>query len=458
MIKKLLKYLSSLRFTLLLISLLGLIFLLGLWIPQRALVKGKMFEQWQANSPALVGFLEAIQFTEIYTSPITVALWALFFLNLALVMWQRLPLIRSRITISEAKLGDPESASGYPFRAAYSLPPKTDAAAITGFLRKRRYSVLEDGERFFAVRNRLSPIAFGLFHLSFFLILLGGLTSVYTKFIGMLDVAEGETFQGEAERYNPTPQLPKLGSPPRASFMIKSIVPLISGNTPTGLKVQLVDDRGRTHHLDINRPYVVDSTSFVIKSLGAAPLFVIRDAAGKEIEGAYIKLDVMNGKKDSFSMAGFDFRVQFYPDYVAKDGLPSTRSGEFNNPVFVISVEQGGNKIADGIIPKNGALSFDGHRLEMLQMPYWVRFSVIKEHGIPLLYTGFAIASVAIVWRFLFYRREIIGAVRRENGGLRLFVAGRSEFYKSLAEDEFTALFNEVTGGRDDHAAESDSK
>ena len=39
MFNKLIKYLSSLRFTILLICLLGLMFAIGLWVPQQRLLK-----------------------------------------------------------------------------------------------------------------------------------------------------------------------------------------------------------------------------------------------------------------------------------------------------------------------------------------------------------------------------------------------------------------------------------
>ena len=55
MINKLLKYLSSLRFTILLISLLGLIFAIGLWVPQQRLLK-TIYLEWQRNSPITGGF------------------------------------------------------------------------------------------------------------------------------------------------------------------------------------------------------------------------------------------------------------------------------------------------------------------------------------------------------------------------------------------------------------------
>jgi cytochrome c biogenesis protein ResB len=448
MIKKIIKYLSSLRFTILLICLLGLVFMFGLWIPQKSLVK-QLYFQWQANSPALVAFLDALQLTDIYTSPITLTLWGLFFLNLALVMWQRIPLIKKRIAISEAKITDPMSAAGYPFKKSYPLPDGMDGFSIIALLRKRGFTVIESGPGFYGVKNRLSPIAFGLFHLSFFLILIGGTLSIYSEFYGYLDIAEGESFQGGLEQYSQIPAPPslaKIGSPPQVMFTVKKIVPLVSGFTETGLKVDLLDRRGRDHEIDINRPYVEDSTTFVLKGLGMSPLFVLKDPAGKEIDGAYVRLDCLKGKKDSFLMGGFEFKVKFYPDYVLEDGKAATRSLEFKNPVFDIAVERDKKQIAEGSLVRNGVLAFDGYRLEMREIPFWVKFTVSKEHGIPIIFSGFFLASLAVIWRLIWYRREIVGKVQDEGGERTLEVAGRSEFYKSLAEDEFKKLFSGIVG------------
>ncbi len=447
MFNKLLKKLSSLRFTILLICLLGLIFAIGLWVPQKRLLK-TIYIEWQKNSPSLVAFLDALGLTTIYTSPITITLWLLFFLNLSLVLWQRWPIIKSRITLSNAKIADPATVGGYPFRNSYPLPGNLDGDTIIGLLRKNRYTVLGDASGFYGVKNRLAPIAFMLFHLSFFLILLGGMISIYTEFIGYIDLAQGESFQGELKRYNasPQPKMPEIGSPPSASFSVKSIVPRVVHNTPTGISVLLVDSRGKTHEVDINRPYSTDHTSFVFKHLGVAPLFVLKDASGREMERANFKLDVLRMKPDRFALSGYTFTATFYPDYVLEGGKRATRSMEFNNPMFFISVEQVGKKIADGLVPQNGVLEFAGYRLQLLDMPFWVRFYVVKQRGLSILYSGFAIAIIGVIWRLLFFRREIVGAVRDQDGVRCLVVAGRSEYYKNLAEDEFAKLFGDVLG------------
>ena len=443
MFNKIRKYLSSLRFTILLISLLGLIFMFGLWIPQKSLVK-QLYFQWQVHSPRMVAFLDALQLTDIYTSPITLTIWGFFFLNLALVMWQRLPLIKNRIAITPAKIVDPATANGYPFKGCYPLPDGLDGAGAIGLLKKRGFTIIESGAGFYGVRNRLSPIAFGLFHLSFFLILIGGVISVYSEFYAYLDIAQGETFQGQLEQYSETPAPPslaKIGSPPDVKFTVKTIVPMVSGFTETGLKVILVDRKGSEHTLDINRPYTEDSTTFVLKNLGMAPLFVLKDPTGKEIDGAYTRLDCLKERTDHFSLGGFDFQAKFYPDYLLVGGKAGTRSLEFKNPTFILTAQKDKKQVGEGLVRKGGALDFNGYRLEMRDLPFWVRFAVVKEHGIPILYTGFLVASLAVIWRLLWYRREIVGKLRQEGGELTLEVAGRSEFYKSLAEDEFTKLF-----------------
>jgi hypothetical protein len=257
---------------------------------------------------------------------------------------------------------------------------------------------------------------------------------------------------GELERYNrsPGPSLPKVGEIPKVAFTITSITPQVVRNTPTGISVKLMDARGKVHDVGINTPYKTDNTFFVFKHLGMAPLFVLKDSAGRDIEGAYFKLDVLQGRKDRFALAGYEFTAHFYLDYVLEKGIPASRSQEFNNPTFSIVVERDGKKIGEGIIPKNGAMEFAGYRLEMKEMPFWIRFYVIKERGVSILYTGLVIACLAVVWRLLFYRREIVGAVREEGGERHLVVAARSEFYKSLAEDEFTKLFNGIVGKKDD--------
>jgi hypothetical protein len=206
----------------------------------------------------------------------------------------------------------------------------------------------------------------------------------------------------------------------------------------------LLDGQGRSHEVGINTPYSTGPTSFVFKHLGMAPHFVFKDASGKVVENALVKLDVLTRKPDKFTIAGYTFTATFYPDYILDNGKRATRSMEFNNPMFFMVVEKDGKKVAEGLVPKNGVLEFAGNRLEMQELRYWVRFYVIAQRGLPILYFGFAVACIAVIWRMIFYKRELVGAVKEREGLRSLLVAGRSEYYKCLAEDEFNKLFGKI--------------
>lgn len=433
-------YLGSLRFTITLILSLGVIFLLGLWIPQKGLIDYEGYVQWKQRMPSLVAVVEYLGLMEIYRAPITLILWALFFINLSLVMWQRVPAVRRRVALP-AELPDPEGG-GFSCRAAFELPAGFDCAELLQRLGAAGYVCRGDDAHFHGIRNRLAPVASLLFHLSFFLILLGGVISVYTRFVGSVDLAEGEEFRGEIERYQGKPLIPKLGSPPRMRIVVRQVTPMVQGQTPTGLKVTLEDGRSQLHNLDINRPYKEGNLSLVLKDLGLAPLFVLQDTGGRELDGAFVKLNVLRGKEDGFRMGGKEFRVRFFPDHQMVNGEDTSRSEEFRNPMLAVMTLSGTNRSITRIPYAAGArIPLGDMNLVLVKQAYWVRFTVVSEEGVMLIYTGFLLACAGLLWRLGFYRREVAGSVRPSaDGGSHLVLAFRSEFYRALAEEEFDTL------------------
>ena len=444
MIQRIVKFFSSLRTTIYLIVLLGIVFLLGLWIPQKGVLQQELYLLWQAKAPGLVSLFDTLGFTEIYASPLTLSLWVLFFLNLSLVSWRRIPAIKNKIALSDVKLEDPESALGYTYKTTLELPASIDPAGIPQLLAHGGYVFYGLPERFYAVKNRFSPVASILFHLSFFLILLGGVVSIYSKFSGVLDLAEGEEFHGELTHYEASPRLPKLGNPPNDSFLITGITPTMEKDTATGLQVKIRDASGTVHVADINRPYKSGNTSYVIKNLGVAPLVVVKDQSGRELDGAFVKLDVLKGKRDSFELAGYRFSVLFYPDYYVAGGMEGSRSEQFRNPAFNLTVAKNGRTVARKTVRPHESITFDQFSLEIEESVLWVKLYVVKEYGLEIIYAGFFLATIGLIWRLVYYRRELVGSVKVVDGKNLLSLAGRAELYRVLAEDEFSRLVDRL--------------
>ena len=134
--RQILRQLGPLRLTVLLILSLTVLFLLGQMIPQKAVLQKDLYLQWKAASPRLVGAVDLLGLTDIYTSPLAVALWSLFFVNLALVMWRRIPTVRALVAVHPGKIKS--TAAILRTRAAGPpLSPESSRAANSSTSSKR---------------------------------------------------------------------------------------------------------------------------------------------------------------------------------------------------------------------------------------------------------------------------------------------------------------------------------
>jgi len=436
--RRLLDLLGSLRLTIGLLVALATLFLLGLTIPQKQVLRRELYTQWQAQSPVAVRLLEAAGLTDIYRSPLAVGLWIAFFSNLAVVMARRVPAIRARARI-DGEIPDPASAPGFPARR--TLPAGEGAmAAAAAFLRGRRFAVHERDGRLRALKHRLTPWATLAFHLCFFLIAAGGLVSLYTRFEGYVDLGVGEEFTGAVEQYAEPPRLPAFGDPPRTHFTVEAVLPELEQDQPVGIKVVLRDERMLARTIEVNRPYRVRDASFVFKNVGVAPLLVVHDAGGREVFGGYIRLNVLQGRKDAFSLVGQDLEAELFPDHVETGGVEGTRSQEMRDPVLRLTLKARTGRLAQVSLRPGEGMDLGPYRLFFVDWRYWARLYVRSERGLGVVWLGFGIGATALAVRLLLYRREVLLAAGAGPGGPLLLVAARADYYRALFEDEVDVL------------------
>lgn len=269
--------------------------------------------------------------------------------------------------------------------------------------------------------------------------------TVYTRFGAYLDIAEWEFFTGDMAQYAQILRLPKIGTTPDVSFMVEKIEPEVVDNIPTDLKVYVRDKDNKRGIVSINKPLISrDGTYFVIKNLGVAPLFILYDRDGKEVDGAYVRLNVLKGRPDKFVFGKYTINAEFYPDFYQEGDVIGTRSEEIRNPVFKVFAIGEKGFFKEDLMKMNERFSLDNEEIEFREIPYWVRFYVVKEKGLWIVYTGFVFITIACIWRLLFYRRDIRGVIRQTEKGFVLHVGGRSEFYKALFRDEFEKIIGNI--------------
>lgn len=433
--------LASLRLTLGLIVALSALFVAGLAIPQKRVLQRPLYEQWRSSNPGVVAALETLGLTDVYRSPIAYALWGAFFVNLAVVMARRVPATVRRVRL-QGDIAWPEPSA---FAVTRELPAEADPLpSARAFFLQRGYHVQVAEDRLRAVKHRFAPLATLAFHLSFFVVAAGAVLSVITRFEGEVDLGVGERFTGALEQYVRPPSLPAWGAPPSTEFLLLAVEPEVVGDVPTAIRIHVLDRLGFKRTFGINDPYHADGATFVFRNLGVAPLLVLLDPEGSERFGGFMRLNVLQGRSESFTLDGYRIVARLIPDFGGGAGPSGARSQEMRDPVFDFAVEDPGGGMTRGLLRPGDTLALGGHVLALGEWRYWVRLYVRAEEGIGLLWFGLIAGSLAVALRLLRYRREYVVGWTGGGQGSRLVVGGRAEYYRALFLDEANRVLDEL--------------
>jgi cytochrome c biogenesis protein len=344
---KLLQRFRKPRVTFSLILILVTLFVLGLFIPQKwSFESREQYGDWIAARPIIGPVLDFLGFTDIYTSPITLVFLTLFYINLLLVVANRVPLV-----IKKALLRDRDEATAFTLddlkrsgrcrELIIAAGDQKEAGnRIRSFFQNRAWSLrqTETGDKTLAVRNRLSAVGFLLFHLSFLLCLTGGLTIYYTRFSGRIALTEGEAFEGNLGQFYLIDRRPRvLRELPSLSFRLEKAVYEYEERQPSRLEAVLSirsDDTGTTERIGVNQPVERGAYTILAVNAGVSPLFIIREAkTGADRDGAWVRLDATEDQEDMFRfdiLGDLDLYAKFFPDYVA-DHVPQHPQSRFSN-------------------------------------------------------------------------------------------------------------------------------
>ena len=316
-----------------------------------------------------------------------------------------------------------------------------------GGIREDVYSTKEKSLSFRAVKNRLAPFGSLIFHLSFIVFLIGGIISIKTKFVRNVILAEGQSLSSR-EIAEGKVRVPDL------RMRVEKINPVYEGKsylTDLSSRVKIYHDRKENDvTIKVNRPFTYKSMSILIKDFGITPLYILRDAKGKELDGAFVNLSVLGpGSEDHFPIAGTPYTayVKFFPDYVLEEGEHSSRSHLPRNPAFQLEVKEGERIAFEGLIMRGEQASFDDFSLTFPRVRYWGRFTFIKDRGKSIIFAGFFIALIGLVWRLLFYRKEIVGLIAQHDKGSKLQVSWKSDLNPKLFAEEVKSLLQDIRGG-----------
>ncbi len=243
-----------------------------------------------------------------------------------------------------------------------------------------------------------------LFHGAFFLLALAvGLTLLFRQEM-TLRVAEGEDFVGAPEQIAGRSQ-PAMLNPPTAplGFRLEKVVPEFWGDQLlfTRLEADLLFDSGTRKTTRINRPLWVGPATFLrMSGFGYTPRYQVTDNQGRIVESLFVKLTVFPpGIRDSFHLESFPHRVELgiTPDAAEEEGRLISRTLNLNHPVVTAQVSRGKIILAEEDLSIGEKLEFEGLSLSFPEIRYWGEFSVVRDPGVPVLFTAFTLALVGLI-------------------------------------------------------------
>lgn len=295
---------------------------------------------------------------------------------------------------------------------------------------------------FYASKGRFSPIGNLLFHTGFLFLLAGAWFSLFRSFDGSAVILEEQEFNGTRGEY--TAISTQRGSYPDIKFKIGKITPEYWGNQLlfTDLKADVTySSNGRVEEGEarLSQPVSVNGARVTINGLGFVPLYVLKDRDGRELDSGYVRLNIFPpGAEDHFQIPGFPHQifVVFYPDHEVRNGRVVNRSMNPVNPAYLIRVFRNRVLSYSGVLKPGQEAYYEGLRLSFPEYNYWGMFRIVRNSGWPFIWTGFILFIAGLVWKLLYYRKEI--ALIQEGDSLILY--GNSDYYHTLFEEKLKIL------------------
>ena len=435
---------TSARFTILLLCLLALLLLLNVALPQRNVVGEERFAEMTQGRPAAHFVLVTLGLGQMPVSPVFLTVLGLFLVNLMVVLVARIGPTWRRIAL---KTRSDKGLQAWARLEEANTIPRPDGWSVGEAARTLRgfgYQVRRPGERsLWAVKHRTAPLGFMLFHISFLLICAGGVSIYYTRFVGSTFLSEGQQFQGH---YNKIIRARPFGPPPDLPVALESVDSRFERGEVVHLGAVFrfrQAGASTTRKARVNHPAHWGPTSLLVNRAGLAPVLWLQDSQGFTLDRVVVPARTLRGPPTDVTL-GDGRVVVFVLPLEAGETFPTREELPLASMSFRITLDS--RVVFDGALRPGEAAEFEGGRLVLQEFRYWIGMTVVSERGGGILVAGFALGIIGLIWRLLWYRREV--AVTWDDHEIRL--VGRSEYFSGRFQEELKAILVTLRRSSDD--------
>jgi hypothetical protein len=434
-------FLASRRLAVVLLAVLAALLTVYLLVPQLDPTDTQALRQWDEASGVAGRLARALGFTDVQHSWLLFTTYGLLFVNLVLCMIRRFPAAvrsyrfpESPPGVSRLWLSREIGGSGLRLQEVLKV------------IRKKGYRTLVSGNTIYGRRGRFAVVGHWVFHLSFLVLLVGGMWVALAPdgFWGTVGIGEGEPFDLHkapflGTKVSPSQDLSEL------RFKMEKIEVLTEGEEVRRFEALLSKPGGEQVTVGINRPYRNRPYQVLVHGFGYMPGWVVVNRRGRMLGGAWVKLvPFPRLEQDSFSIGPDEstVSVRFFPDYDGDGIVARSRSYELRKPRFETRIVWRGKQVFEGLLEPGQRVEL-GKGREFFFLPEirkYTMLGVMQERGHEIIFTGLGIMVLGILIRYARIRKEIL--MRVEEGSLQLF--GRSEILKNLFAEELDRLAEEL--------------
>jgi cytochrome c biogenesis protein ResB len=440
--RQVLRRLSSSRATIALLCLLSLLLLLNVVIPQASVLGERDFGDLATRSRSNFFILISLGLGRLPTSPVFLTVLGLFFLQLALVLIVRAEPTLRRIRMQRRSRSGLEAWTRTHESLSSPLPMSWDLRRATRTLRGYGYQVKRIDDRLlWGVKHRTAHLGFLLFHLSFFLLFVGGMLIYYTRTVGTAVLTEGQSFSEFREILRRAP----MGEGPELSFTVDSVDPRFERGEPTYLGAVFLFDQGGSlveRRASINHPARWGATSILVREAGLAPVLWLQDHRGFTLDRVAVTAATRGDEPNRVPLNQGQYEAVLQP--LAPGRAFPDRDALSTEPLRLQILQKKRDEddedfelLFDGTMTPGEAIPLGDRRLVLEEIRYWVGIQVVSERGGAFLVAGFVVAVAGLIWRLLLYRREVVLSWDEE--AFRL--VGRSESYPWRFRRELESLY-----------------
>lgn len=424
---------TSLKTTVVLLCLLAVLLFLNVVVPQERVIGEEGFSEIVDSSPLAHLVLVRLGFGHLAVSRFFLLFLGVFFIHLTAVLVKR-----TGITVRRTRLRPPSITTLRIWteneRAVRgSAPEPIELEHVLTVLKGFGFRAVPVAtSAAWSVKHRTAPIGFVLFHISFFLICLGGAMIYATRFVGTARVVEGHPFTGFTTVIREAP----LAGPPDLSFSVHGVEMQFENGQPVHLSAELRfrgPAGGMTATTRINHPARSGDASIMINRAGVAPQIWLQDREGFTLDRIAIAAATLSGRPTIVPFADGAWVVEVRP-LVDRSNFPTRE--QLAETAIEISVFRGDALVFAGALRPGQDADLGDAVLVLEKIGYWAGLYVVSERGGGPLIAGFVLGIVGLVWRLMFYRREV--AIVWD--GTDFAVCGRAEYFSHRFRQEIDTI------------------